>query len=330
MGRFTKVKKQVKGITLIALVVTIIVLLILASVAISLTIGQNGIFTRAQNATNKYEEASKNEQGEMQNVANFIDNLGRNDNGKIEASDLFEEEITVGSVVFWPNVEKYYPELLEKSILEYLNEKLATNFTNMTEMKVHLINMSGSPFQGMTPEQISLDDIVSKIFFDDSLTANDFFIKKLGFLFLIKSGEDRRQFVISYNRMVLTVLLNKKEYANYTNDQMLEYMIEQYPELNGKTPETITNDDLAHALNNDCNTMDEYWEYVKNDDSMRSSPILAQPAMMEILFKDLAISTDGIVEWKLGNVFYFTESQTCNFTLNNDKFTWNKKISINI
>ena len=33
-------KKQVKGITLIALVVTIIVLLILAGVAISLTIGQ--------------------------------------------------------------------------------------------------------------------------------------------------------------------------------------------------------------------------------------------------------------------------------------------------
>ena len=36
------IKKQVKGITLIALVVTIIVLLILAGVAISLTIGQNG------------------------------------------------------------------------------------------------------------------------------------------------------------------------------------------------------------------------------------------------------------------------------------------------
>lgn len=57
-----KVKKQVKGITLIALVVTIIVLLILAGVAISLTIGQNGIFARAQNAVNVYEQAATNEQ----------------------------------------------------------------------------------------------------------------------------------------------------------------------------------------------------------------------------------------------------------------------------
>ena len=42
-----------KGITLVALVVTIIVLLILAGVAISLVINNNGIFIRAQNAKEK-------------------------------------------------------------------------------------------------------------------------------------------------------------------------------------------------------------------------------------------------------------------------------------
>ena len=60
-----KIKKQVKGITLIALVVTIIVLLILAGVAISLTIGNNGIFTRAQIAVVKNENASVYEQLQM-------------------------------------------------------------------------------------------------------------------------------------------------------------------------------------------------------------------------------------------------------------------------
>ena len=39
---------------MIALVVTIVVLLILAAVAINLTIGNNGIFTRAQNAVEEY------------------------------------------------------------------------------------------------------------------------------------------------------------------------------------------------------------------------------------------------------------------------------------
>ena len=58
-------KKQVKGITLIALVVTIIVLLILAGVAISLIIGQNGIFTRAQTAVVLNENATVYERLQM-------------------------------------------------------------------------------------------------------------------------------------------------------------------------------------------------------------------------------------------------------------------------
>ena len=56
-----KLKKEVKGITLIVLVVTIIVLLILAGVAINLTIGNNGIFKRAGQATQEYTKSSEKE-----------------------------------------------------------------------------------------------------------------------------------------------------------------------------------------------------------------------------------------------------------------------------
>ena len=42
--------KRENGITLVALVITIIVLIILAGIAISMTIGENGIFTRAKEA----------------------------------------------------------------------------------------------------------------------------------------------------------------------------------------------------------------------------------------------------------------------------------------
>ena len=58
-------KKQVQGITLIALVVTVIVLLILAGVAINLTVGDNGLFRRAQNAADTYQEASEREAIEL-------------------------------------------------------------------------------------------------------------------------------------------------------------------------------------------------------------------------------------------------------------------------
>ena len=46
-----------RGITLIALVITIIVLLILAGVTINLTLGENGILTTAQQAAKNYTDA---------------------------------------------------------------------------------------------------------------------------------------------------------------------------------------------------------------------------------------------------------------------------------
>ena len=66
-------KKRVKGITLLALVVTIIVMLILAGITLNLTIGNNGIFKRAENARNTWEMAMKNEQDEMGNIGVIID-----------------------------------------------------------------------------------------------------------------------------------------------------------------------------------------------------------------------------------------------------------------
>ena len=68
-------KKRVKGITLLALVVTIIVLLILAGVAINLTVGDNGIFKKAENARNTWEMAIKNEQDEMNKASDIIDEV---------------------------------------------------------------------------------------------------------------------------------------------------------------------------------------------------------------------------------------------------------------
>ena len=53
--------KKNKGITLVALVVTIVVLLILAGVSINLVLGDNGIVKKAQDAKTKSAEASEND-----------------------------------------------------------------------------------------------------------------------------------------------------------------------------------------------------------------------------------------------------------------------------
>lgn len=62
-----------KGITLISLVVTIIVLLILSGVTIATLTGDNGILTRAQKAKNETEQAEKDEKeklGDMEDAIN--------------------------------------------------------------------------------------------------------------------------------------------------------------------------------------------------------------------------------------------------------------------
>ena len=78
-----EVAKGMQGITLIALVVTIIVLLILAGIAINLTIGENGIFSRAQTAANTWRNAESNEQlamGELEDwMAGYLEGNGGTD-----------------------------------------------------------------------------------------------------------------------------------------------------------------------------------------------------------------------------------------------------------
>ena len=65
--------KDMKAVTLIALVVTIVVLIILAGVLISLTLGDNGIFQRAKKAKEDYANAQGYEETEIAKTANEID-----------------------------------------------------------------------------------------------------------------------------------------------------------------------------------------------------------------------------------------------------------------
>ena len=70
-----KEKKQNRGITLIALIITIIVLLILAGVTINLTLGENGIFKTAENAGKNYTQAEQEELEGLANFENTINNI---------------------------------------------------------------------------------------------------------------------------------------------------------------------------------------------------------------------------------------------------------------
>ena len=71
---FCKNRKDGSGITLIALVITIIVLLILAGVTTAALSGNNGILTRAKEAKEKTEQAQKEEEQTLSNMENILNN----------------------------------------------------------------------------------------------------------------------------------------------------------------------------------------------------------------------------------------------------------------
>ena len=72
-----KVLENKRGITLIALVITIIVLLILAGITIATLTGENGILTRASDASRETELASEKERVKLAAMAALADNLGQ-------------------------------------------------------------------------------------------------------------------------------------------------------------------------------------------------------------------------------------------------------------
>ena len=77
--------KQKNGITLIALVITIIVLLILAGVSIAMLTGQNGILTQAQNAKTTTEDKSAEEKIKLAVMAARAQSEGALDADKLVA-----------------------------------------------------------------------------------------------------------------------------------------------------------------------------------------------------------------------------------------------------
>lgn len=60
--------KNQKGITLVALIITVIVMLILAGVSIAMTLNQGGIFEKSQTAVNEYSKKVEDMDAQLKNL----------------------------------------------------------------------------------------------------------------------------------------------------------------------------------------------------------------------------------------------------------------------
>ena len=82
-------KKNIKGITLIALVITIVVLLILAGISIS-ALTQTGLFEKTKQAEQKYENAQVEENITLASYENEIENNLKGAARENENNDIYD------------------------------------------------------------------------------------------------------------------------------------------------------------------------------------------------------------------------------------------------
>lgn len=106
--------KNKHGITLISLVITIILLIILASIGINLSIGENGLFNKAKYARDKYINAQETEKKNINDLYSQM-LIATNDSSQITIS--IEDLKTIIS----EQVKNEVSQLLQNGNIDYSN-----------------------------------------------------------------------------------------------------------------------------------------------------------------------------------------------------------------
>lgn len=111
-----KRSKEEKGITLIALAVTIIVMLILAGVTIATLTGEGGIISRAREASFRTEMTEMEEKVNVLNTQVYLE-------GRV-ITDIFTEQVKIEDVKKWDGQIGVQQEQLLISLFVYVEKYL--------------------------------------------------------------------------------------------------------------------------------------------------------------------------------------------------------------
>lgn len=138
--------KDTRGITLIALIVTIIILLILAGVSLNMIMGENGILKRAAKVADDYAEATQKEQEGLDKLASEIDQyLGNGGNIDQDESSLVVQNIVYKdslNTLSNPDRGFYKPALVTlDSTGNFQYRDLLTNISEAKASKISLMHL---------------------------------------------------------------------------------------------------------------------------------------------------------------------------------------------
>ena len=127
--------KNKKGITLIALVVTIVVLLILAGVTVSLILDENGIIAKSKDARARWNNAQMNEEKNMGEIDKTLDEIVYN---KIDPTEMYAVLYSDGALVFYQKTENILNERNGATIVKQTENISDTQELSEDELKALL------------------------------------------------------------------------------------------------------------------------------------------------------------------------------------------------
>lgn len=149
-----KFKETQRGITLIALVITIVILIILATVTLNVVLGDGGLIQRAQQAKELTEEAAAEEEQQILNLTGYFDDLAADSvveafkAGDIKVGDYVNYTPDSNSPVNLTEADTGYGETQTYSV----DSSTTWRVLGLSEDGQHLLLTSGSPIKSNNAE----------------------------------------------------------------------------------------------------------------------------------------------------------------------------------
>ena len=156
--------KNERAITLVALVITIIILIILAGISISMLIGKDGIINRSKNAGEEYKKQSANERLQLA-ISNF--NMDRIINGK-EIGLEYLSEMNKDDIIIDKDASGVIINYDEENELNY-----ATAHVNGYEFRIYENNKISLVGESNEPQLSEFDKLKNKYVQDGLLIWYD-------------------------------------------------------------------------------------------------------------------------------------------------------------
>ena len=245
--------KKEKGVTLIALVVTIVILIILAAVSMTMVLGNNGIFEQAKKGANAMASAEANTQEGFNSMSAEIDKIIGGDEGSGNPEPPEEQPKTV--------------EEAKNSGKEFTDPK-----TEVTDSKGNKVVIPG----GFKVAEDSGDTVQQGIVIEDVSASGDDNVKGSQFVwipvgtFVKDDGSTSKEIVLGryvFNTINGTPTLVQATYTeenpeNYKNEVVINLY---YKELDEYRPGLVDNSNRLNDLNATAKDLAGFVKSVKDN-----------------------------------------------------------------